>query len=568
MINTLHIKNIGIIDDISIDLNEGFNVLTGETGAGKTLIIDSLNLACGSRFSKEIIRNGEEYCLVELSIYLPKHESTTDGNIVVSREIHLNGRSSCKINGRLVTVNELKEFMSKIIDIHGQNDNQTIMSKAEHIHYLDNFIGKKIYKEKQEYLKLYERYNEINNELKENYGDDKEKQRKLDLLRYQLNEIDQANLKVDEEETLNAERKKMMNFEKIFSCLNEVDNNLSENVIDGINSSVRALEKIEDIDEVYKEKLNTLKNIYYDVQELSRDISSMNNDISFDEERRNEVERRLDYIYDLKRKYGNSVEEILTYKEEMEKEVSKIENLEEHNNKLKNELNGIKGQMLEKSRAMHKIRCENAKILDARINEELKDLEMKNAKFNVSISYNENDDYTENGLDDVEFLIATNVGDEAKSLIKIASGGEISRIMLAIKTVLADSDSVPVLIFDEIDTGISGKAAKSVGEKIKIISKNHQVMCITHQANIAAQGDSNYYISKKTMEGKTYTQVKLLNENEVIEEIARISSGDITKNALEHAKEMRCRVRSIVKNVEIWRNIILIKPLLYWQCKI
>ena len=540
MINTLHIKNIGIIDDISIDLDEGFNVLTGETGAGKTLIIDSLNLACGSRFSKEIIRKGEDFCLVELSIFLPNHEDSIDGNIIVSREIHTNGRSSCKINGRLVTVNELKDFMSRIVDIHGQNDNQTIMSKSEHVNYLDNFIGNKIINVKNEYTKLYDRYIQINKELKENYGDDKEKQRRLDLLKYQLNEIDNAHLKPEEEESLIAERKRMMNSEKIYSCLNEVDNNLSEIVIDGINASVRALEKIEDIDEEYKEKLNLLKNIYYDVQELSRDISGMNDEVSFDDERRDEIEKRLDYIYDLKRKYGNSIEEILAYQKEVEDEVFKIENLEEHNNELKKELSEIKNHMLEKARALNKIRSENALILNEKINKELYDLEMKNARFCVGINYEENEEYNENGLNDIEFLISTNVGDEAKPLIKIASGGEISRIMLAIKTVLADTDEVPVLIFDEIDTGISGRAAKSVGEKIKIISKKHQVICITHQANIAAQGDSNYYISKRVLDGRTFTSIKKLNEKEIIEEIARISSGDITKSALEHAKEMRC----------------------------
>lgn len=546
MISTLHIKNIGIIEDLSIDLNNGFNVLTGETGAGKTLIIDSLNLACGSRFSKEIIRKGESYCLVELNIYLPQNENSIDGNIIVSREIHTNGRSSCKINGRLVTVNELKDFMKKIIDIHGQNDNQTIMSKSEHIKYLDNFIGKNILNEKEEYLNLYIKYNEIKKELKENYGDEKEKQRRLDLLKYQFNEIENANLKIDEENTLEIKRKKMMNSEKIFSSLNEVDVNLSEAVIDGINASIKALEKIEDIDDEYSAKLSALKNIYYDVQELARDISGMNENMSFDEEQRNEIEKRLDYIYDLKRKYGNSVQEILDYKKQVEDEIYKIENMEAHNEKLKSELEKIKIEMLKKSQILHKVRCENAKLLNDKINKELQDLEMKSAKFNVSIKYEENNEYTENGLDDIEFLISTNIGDEEKSLIKIASGGEISRIMLAIKTVLADTDEVPVLIFDEIDTGISGKAAKCVGEKIKIISKKHQVICITHQANIAVQGDSNYYISKKVLDQRTFTTIKLLDENEVIEEIARISSGDITKSALEHAKEMRKMCKSYV----------------------
>ena len=539
MISTLHIKNIGIIEDLTVDLNTGFNVLTGETGAGKTLIIDSLNLACGGRFSKEIVRRGENFCLVELNIYLPQNENSIDGNIIISREIFLNGRNTCKINGRLVTVNELKEFMSKIIDIHGQNDNQTIMSKQEHINYLDNFIGKDLLNEKYEYQKLYNRYNEIKKELKENYGDEKEKQRKLDLLKYQLNEIEQANLKENEEDELNNERKKIMNSEKIYTCLTEVDSNLSESVIDGINLSIRALEKIEDIDDEYKNKLTDLKNIYYDVQELTRDISDLNSDVSFDESKRNEIEERLDCIYDLKRKYGNSISEIIEYKEQIEKDIYTIENLEEHNNKLKKELEDLTIKMSEKCSVLNKMRSKYSKVLNEKINKELKDLEMKNASFHVDIKYDESGNFNQNGLDDIEFLIATNVGDEAKPLIKIASGGEISRIMLAIKTVLADTDEVPILIFDEIDTGISGKAAKSVGEKIKIISQKHQVLCITHQANIAAKGDSNYFISKKVENEKTYTNIKLLNEAEVIEEIARISSGDITKNALEHAREMR-----------------------------
>ena len=539
MISTLHIKNIGIIEDLTVDLNTGFNVLTGETGAGKTLIIDSLNLACGGRFSKEIVRRGENFCLVELNIYLPQNENSIDGNIIISREIFLNGRNTCKINGRLVTVNELKEFMSKIIDIHGQNDNQTIMSKQEHINYLNNFIGKDLLNEKYEYQKLYNKYNEIKKELKENYGDEKEKQRKLDLLKYQLNEIEQANLKENEEDELNNERKKIMNSEKIYTCLTEVDSNLSESVIDGINLSIRALEKIEDIDDEYKNKLTDLKNIYYDVQELTRDISDLNSDVSFDESKRNEIEERLDCIYDLKRKYGNSISEIIEYKEQIEKDIYTIENLEEHNNKLKKELEDLTIKMSEKCSVLNKMRSKYSKVLNEKINKELKDLEMKNASFCVDIKYDESGNFNQNGLDDIEFLIATNVGDEAKPLIKIASGGEISRIMLAIKTVLADTDEVPILIFDEIDTGISGKAAKSVGEKIKIISQKHQVLCITHQANIAAKGDSNYFISKKVENEKTYTNIKLLNEAEVIEEIARISSGDITKNALEHAREMR-----------------------------
>lgn len=539
MISTMNIKNIGIIEDLTVEFNNGFNVLTGETGAGKTLIIDSLGIISGDRFSKEMIRKGENHSFVELNLFLPDNPNAVDGSIIVSREIYENGRNTCKINGRLVTVNELKEFMSEIIDIHGQNDNQTLMEKHEHIKYLDNFIGNDIYKIKNEYSQLFNQYNEIKKELKQNYGDEKEKQRKLDLLKYQFDEIDQADLKVGEEEELDEMHKIMKNSEKIYSSLTEIEDNLSNNAIEAINNSIRCFEKIEGLGEKYQEKLTELKNIYYEVQELSRDVSYMNSDLIFDEEKRNDVEKRLDLIYSLKRKYGNSVEEILEYKQNIEEEIYNIENCEERNNELKRQLKVLETDMFELCSKMDELRGKYGAVLGKSINKELSDLEMPNAKFYVHKEFSKNNQFNENGLNDIEFLISTNIGDDAKPLIKIASGGEVSRIMLAIKTVLADSDKVPVLIFDEIDTGISGKAAKSVGEKIKIISKKHQVLCVTHQPSIAAKGDYNYYINKKVKEGKTVTAIKLLNEKEVINEIARISSGDITESSINHAIELR-----------------------------
>ena len=542
MISTIQIKNIGIIDNLSINLENGFNVLTGETGAGKTLIIDSLGIICGNRFSKEMIRKGEEYSYVEASIYMPENQNSIDGNIIVSREIYTNGRNSCKINGRLVTVSELKEFMKQIIDIHGQNDNQTIMDKTSHIGYLDSFIGEKILNIKKEYRELFKRYNEIKLELKNNYGDDKEKQRKLDLLEYQLKEIEDVNLKVGEDEKLEEQRKIIMNSEKIVENLEVADNTLSEQAIDGINSAIRALEKIENIDETYSQKLSELKNIYYDIQELSRDISQMKEDVYFNEEERNELEERLDLIYSLKRKYGNSIEEILKYKEQIENEIYEIENLDEINNKLKQELSKIKEKMSTLANKMNQIRKECAKELSNKINQELADLEMPNAKFNVKIDFNTENEFNKNGLDIVEFMIATNIGEEEKSLIKIASGGEMSRIMLGIKSVLADVDKVPVLIFDEIDTGISGKAAKAVSIKMKNIARKHQILCVTHLATIAAKGDYNYYISKEVENDKTRTKIERLDEEKTIKEIARIASGDINEISIEHARQLRIAV--------------------------
>ena len=335
MLSTLHIKNIGIIDDLSINFEEGFNVLTGETGAGKTLIIGSLAILSGGRFSKEMIRKEEECSLIEASIFVPQSEFAEDGNIIISREVYSNGRNTCKVNGNLVTVSELKRVMSKIIDIHGQHDNQNLLDNTKHIVYLDSFIGDELFKMKQEYQEYFNKYNEIKNKLKNNYGDETEKTRRLDLLRYQYNEIDVANLKIGEDLELEEKHNIMMNSEKLKENLEEIDEKINSNAIEYISNSIRCLEKIEDYGEIYKSKLAELKSIYYELQETARDLSSLKDEANFDEYERDEVERRLDIIFSLKRKYGNSIEEILEYKSKLAEEIEQIENVEEINKKLR-----------------------------------------------------------------------------------------------------------------------------------------------------------------------------------------------------------------------------------------
>ena len=537
MLSTLHIKNIGIIDDLSINFEEGFNVLTGETGAGKTLIIGSLAILSGGRFSKEMIRKGEECSLIEASIFVPQSEFAEDGNIIISREVYSNGRNTCKVNGNLVTVSELKRIMSKIIDIHGQHDNQNLLDNTKHIMYLDSFIGDELFKMKQEYQEYFNKYNEIKNKLKNNYGDETEKTRRLDLLRYQYNEIDVANLKIGEDLELEEKHNIMMNSENLKENLEEIDENINSNAIEYISNSIRCLEKIEDYGEIYKSKLAELKSIYYELQETARDLSSLKDEANFDEYERDEVERRLDIIFSLKRKYGNSIEEILEYKSKLAEEIEQIENVEEINKKLRIEQKEIESKMNNLCNLMNEKREKYGIILSEKINNELKDLEMPNACFSIKIEKEAS--FNINGNDKIEFAISPNIGEESKELIKIASGGEMSRIMLAIKTVLADIDEVPILVFDEIDTGISGKAAKAVAEKMKIISNKHQTLCITHLPAIAAQGKNNFYIYKEVTNGKTRTKIKKLNEQEIIFEIARISNGDITDVAIENAKELR-----------------------------
>lgn len=539
MISTLHIKNIGIIDEIMIDFSKGFNILTGETGAGKTLIIGALGIVAGGRFSKEMIRKGENHSFVEVSIYLPNHPKAVDGNIIISREIFENGRNTCKINGRLVTVNELKEFMNNIINIHGQNDNQNLLNKENHIKYLDKFLGKEFLSKKNEYTELYNKYVDINRKLKENYGDEKEKQRKLDLLNYQVNEIKNASLKINEDEELEEQRNLIINAEKISKSLNEADMQINENALNSISIAIKKLEKIEDINIKYQKTLSSLKSNYYDLQEIAIDLNHYNSDTSFEEKERDEIENRIDEINDLKRKYGNTIEEILNYKNEVEEEIDKIENLEEKNKELKTELTKVTVELEKRAIELHETRQKYGIELETKINSELADLEMPNAKFKVNI---ENTNFNKDGNDEIEFMITTNKGEDFKPLIKTASGGEMSRIMLAIKTVLSDVDEVPILIFDEIDTGISGKAGNAVGEKLKTISKNHQVIIVTHLASIAAKGDSNYYIYKEVEGDNTKTRIKNLNEQEVIEEIARIASGIVSEISLKHAMELRTAV--------------------------
>ncbi len=538
MITNLHIKNIGIIDEINVALNDGFNVLTGETGAGKSLLIDSLNIIAGGRFSKDMIRNGKEYSLVEACIYLPGNKASEDGNIIVSREVYINGRNLCKINGRMVTVNQLREFMRDIIDIHGQSDNQKLMNPQNHIEYVDDFSGDKIIDLKNKYHELYNKYLEIKNELNRNYGDDKQKQLKLDLLYYQLNEINNANLKVGEDEELVKKQKIYQNSEKIVTNLSKANDLFENKILNSLDTVINSLNKVAIYDDKYNSLIERINGAYYDIQDVSYTISEdfLNND--YNDKEAEIVQDRLDLIFNLKRKYGNTISEILEYKLKLEKEINDIENLDEYIIKLKKQLKTIKEEMHEKCIELNKIRKNSAIELEEKITKELKELEMFNAEFKINVEFEE-ENYNKNGLNNIEFMISTNIGEEYKPLVKIASGGELSRIMLAIKTVFSDVDNTPIMIFDEIDTGISGVAASSVSEKMRTISLKHQVICVTHLAVIAAKAKYNYYIYKDVIDGKTYSNIKLLDERETLNEIARISTGSTSKIAIEHAIALR-----------------------------
>lgn len=535
MIETLHIENIGIIDNITVDFKRGLNIITGETGAGKSLLVDALSLICGSRFSKDVIKTGESYCLVEIMI---NRDSNTE-NDIVSREISVSGKNKCKINGRLVTVNELKEYMRSVINIHGQNDNQNLLDQSNHITYLDEYARGELLENKQEYIELYTKYLKLNLELKENFGNEKERKRILDLLDYEITEIEDANFKIGEEEELEEKSRIMRNSEKINEALSISEELVSSKILNNINEVVKNLNKISQFNDMYKKQSDRIEGIYYDLEDMSQELFNYKEELSFNEIDNNDVIKRLDLLYSLKRKYGNNVEEILKYKEENIKRKEEIENMEEHLNEVKKELGEIQDRMYELASNMSNTRKNMAKKLEEKINIELSDLEMRSAKIKVNVKFSEDRNFKSNGLDDVSFKIITNLGDDYKSLEKIASGGEISRIMLAIKNVLSKTDSVPVLIFDEVDTGISGKSGSAVGLKLKEVSKNHQVLCITHLAVVAAYADNHYYISKKSLNNHTSSKIELLDDNMSVKEIARISSGTITTIALDNARELK-----------------------------
>lgn len=532
MLGQLHIKNIGIIDEITVNFDENLNIITGETGAGKSLIIDSINAITGSRISKEIIRTGTDMAFVEACFFGESED------IILAREIYQNGRTICKINGKMATVSELREVGEKLIDIHGQHDNQSLLDPKTHLELLDNFAGTNLYKLKAEYSENLEKYRDVTNKIKSNYGDEQERARRLDLLSYQIEEIEVAKLKTNEEDELLNRRRILLNAEKIAKSLNTAHEAIDTVVLETLSNVTRAMSNISDLDEKYNQALTQINDSYYNLQDVLSNLSEFSSEIDFSENEQEEIEERLDLINNMKRKYGNTIEDILLYYDKVCEEKHFLENSEEIINKLKNEQQELTVKLDKLADEITAKRKECAKNIESKINEQMQDLEMKKAY--LTFEFKKAQDFLENGKDDVQLLICTNVGDELKPLSKIASGGEISRVMLAIKTVLGEYDSVPTMIFDEIDTGISGQAGKAVADKLKIIGKTHQVICVTHLPTIVAAGSSNYYINKVVKNSQTRTQIKKLDEEQTVKEIARVIAGnDITEAVIEHARELR-----------------------------
>lgn len=551
MLSHIHISNLGIISDLEIDFEKGFNIMTGETGAGKTLIIGAIAMILGGKVNRENIRTGEVKAYAEALFFIdnPKlrEEFKTLGydeeEIIIYREILQNGRSMAKINGKMVTVNELREVGSLLVDIHGQHDNQSLLNSKKHIEVLDNFAYDKLKKYKEEYEKLYQIRKETLDKIEKMGGNPEQRARTMEFLKFQIDEISSAQLKDNEDEELFEKRKILANAKKVMDSLEFCNSSINDEngILSILQHAIKRILDVSDIKDEYKKIEETLNEAYYQIEEVGYNVSSERDKVYIDEDELNNVEERMDLISRLKKKYGNSVKEILETYEKIEKEYEELCNSESILNNLNNELINVEKNMTDLAHRISEIRQKVAKELEIRLADILAQLEMPKARFEIKVEFISGS-FLKNGMDDVEILFSSNPGEKVKELSKTASGGEISRIMLSLKNVLANADIIPVMIFDEIDTGISGEAGNAVGEKMLEIAKNKQVICVTHLPSIAAKGECNFFISKNLVNDKMETSVKKLNEDETIREIARIiSGGNMSDVAIKHAEEMRNR---------------------------
>lgn len=551
MLLNLHVKNLALIEEVDVDFEKGLIVLTGETGAGKSLILGSVNIALGNKASKDMIRKGTDYSLVELTFsvsencakQLKKYDiyMEEDNIITVTRKIS-EGRSISKINGETVNIKTLKNVMSLLIDIHGQHDHQSLLYTKNHLDILDKFAKDSILELKEQIKEEYSKYTKLIKKLEEFNIDEGQKAREIEFAEYEVNEIESANLKPEEDVQVEEEFKKLSNSKEIVSALSEIYNALSYETAGGlgdiINKAVMDINSIKGMDE----KISQFQTELYDIDNLCRELTSQiydyNSGMDFNPEYVREVEERLDVINHLKLKYGNNIEEILRYKEEKEEYLEKLNNMTDEMESVKNQISELEGTLNNLCTKLSEQRKKAAKELEVLVKLALVDLNFIAVEFEIQITRKES--IGENGFDNVEFMISTNPGESVKPLVKVASGGELSRIMLAIKSILATEDDIDTLIFDEIDTGISGQTAMKVAEKMAKISRNHQVICISHLSQIAAMADSHYLIKKTADENSTTTSIKKLTRQQSIEELVRINGGSgITEAGLIHATEMK-----------------------------
>ena len=552
MLTNVHVKNFALIEEADLSFGEGLNILTGETGAGKSILIDAVNAALGGKISRDMIRTGQEYALVELVFWIRNREllenlkamdvePDEDGNLILSRRI-MEGRGVSRIGGSPVPVAKVREVTKLLLDIHGQHEHQSLLYPSKHLEILDEFAKKDAAPVKKEISRVYSRYQECLKELEGFSLPEEERLRQLDFLRFEIDEIENARLSEGEEEELTSRFRRMQHAQKIAESISEASAALGydsyESAGEQISRAVKELSEAERYDPEaapLREMCETVESLLND---LNRSLSEYREELTFDEEEYRETESRLDLIHGLQAKYGRTFEEIMKSLDERKEREATLLNYEEKRARAEQEREECRQELETLSEELSMIRRRESFELAESIRNGLIDLNFLDVQF--SISFEKTEDFTRNGTDKVEFLISTNPGEEPKPLGRVASGGELSRIMLAIKAVLADSDDIPTLIFDEIDTGISGRTAQKVSEKLAYIAGSHQVLCITHLPQIAAMADCHYRIVKSVQNGKTFTQIQELEGDEILEELARLLGGvSITDTVLGNAAEMK-----------------------------
>ena len=553
MLQELSVKNFAIISSLQLDFQMGMTVLTGETGAGKSIIIDAMGLLTGGRGSSDYIRQGATKCTLEGLFSMPKNQELVnllielgvemdEDSLIIQRDISTSGKNVCRVNGRIVNISNLRKVGEYLVDIHGQNEHQELMQSEKHIQMLDDFGGKDLIKIKEQFQEYYFEYRAIEKKVRDRQKNEKEFAQRMDMLQFQRDEIESAQLIVGEEEALIEERDKLSNFQKIASALAisyGAINDEGASSLDNIAFAMNELASIERLDPEYKAISEAVQNSYYLLQEASGDLTRLIDGLELDENRLNEVENRLELIRQMKRKYGESVESILNYCQEITSELAEADFLEGRTEQLEELLAEKKAQVLESGIKLSEVRKKIAKTLEVSILKELKELYMERTEFEVRFLPVTSEQLTDEGIDQVEFYITTNPGEPLKPLVRVASGGELSRVMLALKTIFSKSQGITSIVFDEVDTGVSGRVAQAIADKIYQISENSQVLCITHLPQVAAVADFQYFIEKEIVGDRTETKVGILDMTERINEIARMLAGsEITKLTVEHAKEL------------------------------
>ncbi len=559
MLHSLHVKNLALIEETEVEFGEGLNILTGETGAGKSVLIGSINLALGGKFDRDMLRTGAENALVELVFSgenvpqlaerLEEMDIPVEDTVTISRRLQA-GRSVSKVNGETVNTKQLKEIAELLIDIHGQHEHQSLLHKKKHLEILDAYGGEETKEALSLVEGLYRKVSDLKTKLAQEAMDEAAKQREQALLEFERDEIENAHLELGEDEVLEAKYRKLVNSKKITEALAESYRYTGSEASDGAGNSLgralRCLNSVAEYDAQLEELSEQLTQIEDLLSEYNREVSAYLSDMEFDGEDFYQIEERLNQINHLKDKYGMTIPEVLQAYEERNERLEKLADYDAYMNGLQAQLSVEETQLRKACEKLTEIRKQCAAGLTGKLIEALENLNFLSVQFAISIGGKE---VSANGADDVEFLISTNPGEDLKPLAQVASGGELSRVMLAIKTVLASKDAIDTLIFDEIDAGISGKTAWKVSGQLNVVAGEHQVICITHLPQIAVMADKHFLIEKSAENGTTLTQIRQLSEEEELCELARLLGGDnITEAALANAKEMRNQALEMKKN--------------------